>query len=144
METFRFNVAVARVMELVNVTRKAIDSGCGPADPAVREAAEAVALSLSLIAPYTAEDMWERLGHKPAIALAGWPTIDPALLEEDAVTAVLQINGKIKDRIEVAPNISDADLEKLAFENAAIKAELGDIKAQKVITRAPKLVNIVI
>ena len=144
VETFRFNVAVARVMELVNVTRKAIDSGCGPTDPAVREAAEAVALSLSLIAPYTAEDMWERLGHKPAIALAGWPTIDPALLEEDAVTAVLQINGKIKDRIEVAPNISDADLEKLAFENAAIKAELGDSKAQKVITRAPKLVNIVI
>ena len=144
VETFRFNVAVARVMELVNVTRKAIDSGCGPTDPAVREAAEAIALSLSLIAPYTAEDMWERLGHKPAIALAGWPTIDPALLEEDAVTAVLQINGKIKDRIEVAPNISDADLEKLAFENAAIKAELGDSKAQKVITRAPKLVNIVI
>lgn len=144
VETFRFNVAVARVMELVNVTRKAIDSGCGPKDPAVREAAEAIALSLSLIAPYTAEDMWERLGHKPAIALAGWPTIDPALLEEDSVTAVLQINGKIKDRIEVAPNISDADLEKLAFQNPAIKAELGDNKAQKVITRAPKLVNIVI
>ena len=144
VETFRFNVAVARVMELVNVTRKAIDSGCGPKDPAVREAAEAIALSLSLIAPYTAEDMWERLGHKPAVALAGWPTIDPALLEEDSVTAVLQINGKIKDRIEVAPNISDADLEKLAFQNPAIKAELGDSKAQKVITRAPKLVNIVI
>jgi leucyl-tRNA synthetase len=144
VETFRFNVAVARVMELVNVTRKAIDSGCGPKDPAVREAAEAIALSLSLIAPYTAEDMWERLGHKPAIALAGWPTIDPALLEEDSVTAVLQINGKIKDRIEVAPNISDADLEKLAFQNPAIKAELGDNKAQKVISRAPKLVNIVI
>ena len=144
VETFRFNVAVARVMELVNVTRKAIDSGCGPKDPAVREAAEAIALSLSLIAPYTAEDMWERLGHKPAIALAGWPTIDPSLLEEDSATAVLQINGKIKDRIEVAPNISDADLEKLAFQNPAIKAELGDSKAQKVITRAPKLVNIVI
>jgi len=144
VETFRFNVAVARVMELVNVTRKAIDSGCGPKDPAVREAAEAIALSLSLIAPYTAEDMWERLGHKPAIALAGWPTIDPSLLAEDSVTAVLQINGKIKDRIEVAPNISDADLEKLAFQNPAIKAELGDNKAQKVITRAPKLVNIVI
>ncbi len=144
VETFRFNVAVARVMELVNVTRKAIDSGCGPKDHAVREAAEAIALSLSLIAPYTAEDMWERLGHKPAIALAGWPTIDPSLLEEDSVTAVLQINGKIKDRIEVAPNISDADLEKLAFQNPAIKAELGDSKAQKVITRAPKLVNIVI
>jgi leucyl-tRNA synthetase len=144
VETFRFNVAVARVMELVNATRKAIDSGCGPADPAVREAAEAIAISLSLVAPYTAEEMWERLGHKPAIALAGWPVIDPALLEEDAVTVILQINGKIKDRIEVAPNISEADLEKLAFENAEIKAALAGATPSKVIVRAPKLVNIVL
>lgn len=58
VEAFKFNVAVARVMELVNATRKAIDSGCGGADPAVREAVEAVAVMLSLYAPYTAEDMW--------------------------------------------------------------------------------------
>jgi leucyl-tRNA synthetase len=144
VETFRFNVAVARVMELVNVTRKAIDSGCGGQDPAVREAAEAIAISLSLIAPYTAEDMWERLGHKPAIALAGWPTIDPALLQEDSVTAILQINGKIKDRIEVTPTISDGDLEKLALANAAIAAEVAGATIKKVIVRAPKLVNIVL
>ncbi len=144
VETFRFNVAVARVMELVNATRKAIDSGCGAADPAVREAAEAIAISLSLVAPYTAEEMWERLGHKPAIALAGWPTIDPALLAEDAVTVILQINGKIKDRIEVSPNISETELEKLAFENPEIKAALAGAKPSKIIVRAPKLVNIVL
>jgi len=144
VETFRFNVAVARVMELVNATRKAIDSGCGAADPAVREAAEAIAISLSLVAPYTAEEMWERLGHKPAIALAGWPTIDPALLAEDAVTVILQINGKIKDRIEVSPNISETELEKLAFENPEIKAALARAKPSKIIVRAPKLVNIVL
>ncbi len=144
VETFRFNVAVARVMELVNVTRKAIDSGCGGSDPAVREAAEAIAISLSLIAPYTAEDMWARLGHKPAIALAGWPTIDPALLEEDSVTAILQINGKIKDRIEVSPQITDAELEKLALANDLITAEIAGGKVKKVIVRAPKLVNIVL
>ena len=80
VESFRFNVAVARTMELVNATRKAIDSGVGPADPAVREAAEAVAIMLSLVAPYTAEEMWERLGHEPTVALAGWPAVDPALL----------------------------------------------------------------
>ena len=57
VESFRFNVSVARIMELVNATRKAIDSGCGAKDPAVREAAEAIAISLSLIAPYTAEEM---------------------------------------------------------------------------------------
>lgn len=144
VETFRFNVAVARIMELVNLTRKAIDSGCGSADPSVREAAEAVAIALSLIAPYTAEDMWERLGHKPAIALAGWPTIDPALLEEDSVTAVLQINGKIKDRIEVSPQITDQQLEELARANEAIASEIGSGEIKKIIVRAPKLVNIVI
>ena len=144
VESFRFNVAVARIMELVNATRKAIDSGPGGADPAVRQAAEAIAISLSLVAPYTAEDMWERLGHKPAIALAGWPTIDESLLGTDSVTAVLQISGKIKERIEVSPNISKADLEKLALENSVIKAELVGAQIKKIIVVAPKLVNIVI
>jgi len=144
VESFRFNVAVARVMELVNHTRKAIDSGCGAADPAVREAAEAIAISLSLVAPYTAEEMWERLGHKPSVALAGWPTIDQSLLAADNVTAILQVNGKIKDRIDVSPNISDADLEKLAMDNPEIKAAIAGATITKVITRAPKLVNIVL
>jgi leucyl-tRNA synthetase len=144
VESFRFNVAVARVMELVNHTRKAIDSGCGPADPAVREAAEAIAISLSLVAPYTSEEMWERLGHQPAVALAGWPTIDDSLLAADNVTAILQVNGKIKDRIDVSPNISDAELEALAMANAEIKAALVGATISKVITRAPKLVNIVL
>ncbi|CAN2239980.1 LeuS Leucyl-tRNA synthetase [actinobacterium SCGC AAA044-D11] len=144
VESFRFNVAVARVMELVNATRKAIDSGCGPADPAVREAAEAIAISLSLVAPFTAEEMWEILGHKPGVALAGWPEVDPKLLEADAVTAILQVNGKIKDRIEVSPNISDAELEKLAMANPEIAAAIVGATISKVITRAPKLVNIVL
>ena len=144
VESFRFNVAVARVMELVNATRKAIDSGCGEGDPAVREAAEAIAIALSLVAPFTAEEMWENLGHKPAVALAGWPTIDPALLEADSVTAILQINGKIKDRIEVSPNISDAELEALAMANPEISAAIAGGKINKVIVRAPKLVNIVL
>lgn len=144
VESFRFNVAVARVMELVNATRKAIDSGCGGADPAVREAAEAIAIALSLVAPYTAEDMWERLGHKPAVALAGWPKIDEALLAADSVTVVLQVSGKIKDRIEVSPNISREELKELALANDAIKAEIAGATIKKIITVAPKLVNIVI
>ena len=144
VESFRFNVAVARIMELVNATRKAIDSGPGGGDPAVREAAEAIAIALSLVAPYTAEDMWERLGQKPAIALAGWPQIDESLLGADNVTAVLQISGKIKDRIEVSPTISSADLEKLALDNHLIKTEIAGAQIKKIITVAPKLVNIVI
>ncbi len=144
VESFRFNVAVARVMELVNATRKAIDSGAGGADPAVREAVEAVAISLSLIAPYTAEEMWERLGHKPSVALAGWPAIDESLLEEDAVTAIFQINGKIKTRLDVSPNISDKELESMAMNDEAVRAELAGAQPKKVITKAPKFVNIVL
>jgi leucyl-tRNA synthetase len=144
VESFRFNVAIARVMELVNATRKAVDSGCGPADPAVREAVEATAIMLSLVAPYTAEEMWDRLGHQPAVALAGWPAVDEKLLVADAVEAVIQINGKIKERLEVAPTISDAELEAQALALPAIITELGGATPVKIITRAPKLVNIVI
>jgi len=144
VESFRFNVAIARVMELVNATRKAIDTGCGAADPAVREAAEAIAIMLSLVAPFTAEEMWERLGHKPSVALAGWPIVDESLLVADAVTAVLQINGKIKERIEVSPTITDTELEALALANPSINAALDGVKPIKIITRAPKLVNLVI
>ena len=144
VESFRFNVAIARVMELVNATRKAIDSGCGAADPAVREATEAIAIMLSLVAPFTSEEMWERLGHKPAIALAGWPAVDPALLVADEVEAVVQINGKIKERILVSPTISDSELEAQALAHPTIAQELAGATPKKVIARAPKLVNIVL
>jgi leucyl-tRNA synthetase len=144
VESFRFNVAIARVMELVNATRKAIDSGCGAADPAVREATEAIAIMLSLVAPFTSEEMWERLGHKPAIATAGWPVVDPALLVADEVEAVIQINGKIKDRMTVSPSISDADFEAAALALPSIVVELAGATPKKVIARAPKLVNIVL
>ena len=144
VESFRFNVVIARIMELVNATRKAIDSGCGPSDAAVREAAQTIAIALSLVAPYTAEDMWEKLGHKPAIANAGWPKIDQSLIGADNVIVILQVNGKIKDRIEVSPSISKEELEQLARENAEIKGALAGQDVKKVIVVAPKLVNFVI
>jgi len=144
VESFRFNVAVARVMELVNATRKAVDSGPGAGDPAVREAVEAIAIMLSLVAPYTAEEMWERLGHKPCVALAGWPAVDESLLVADSVEAVIQINGKIKERIQVPATISDAEIEVQALALPEIAAALQGESIVKIIARAPKLVNIVI
>ncbi len=143
VESHRFNVMIARTMELVNATRKSIDSGCGPADPAVREAAEAVAVLLSLVAPYTAEEMWERLGHEPTVARAGWPPVDEALLVQDSVTAVVQVQGKLKARLEVSPDISAADLEAAALADEAVQRSLEGRAVRKVIVRAPKLVNIV-
>ncbi|MEK9664306.1 MAG: class I tRNA ligase family protein, partial [Candidatus Nanopelagicales bacterium] len=143
IESFRFNVAVAKAMELVNATRKAIDSGCGPADPAVREATEAVAILLSLSAPYTAEDMWRLLGHAPSVALAGWPTVDPALLVQDSVTCVVQVAGKVRDRIEVSPDIAEDALREQALASDAVVKALEGRDIKTVIVRAPKLVNVV-
>ena len=144
VESYRFNVVVARIMELVNATRKAIDSGCGPADPAVREATETVAMLLSMVAPYTAEEMWERLGHQPSVAQVAWPDVDPALLVEDSVVAVVQIQGKVKARLDVAPDISAADLEAAAMADPAVVAAIDGRPVRKVIVREPKLVNIVV
>ena len=144
VESLRFNVAIARIMELVNAARKAIDSGCGPADPAAREAVEAIAIMLSLVAPFTAEEMWERLGHKPSVALVGWPAVDEMLLIADSVIAVIQVNGKIKERIEVSPTISEQDLELAALAHPTVVDALEGSTINRVITRAPKIVNIVI
>ncbi len=144
IDSFRFNVMIARTMELVNATRKAIDSGCGPADPAVREAAEAVAIMLSLVAPYTAEEMWSRLGHEPTVARAGWPAVDPALLVESSVTAVVQVQGKVKARLEVSPDIAAADLEALALADPAVTRAIEGRDVRRVIVREPNLVNVVV
>lgn len=143
LEGGKFNVVVAKLMELVNATRKTIDSGAGASDPAVREAAEAVAVILSLFAPYTAEDMWAALGHEPSVANAGWPAVDEALLVQDTVTAVVQIKGKVRARLEVSVDITAEELEALALADEAVVRYLDGAAINKVIVRAPKLVNVV-
>ncbi len=95
------------------------------------------------MAPYTAEEMWARLGHEPTVARTGWPTVDPALLVEDSVVAVVQVQGKVRARLEVSPDISEADLEALALADDGVVRALDGKTVRKVIVRAPKLVNIV-
>ncbi|TQL47820.1 leucyl-tRNA synthetase [Homoserinimonas aerilata] len=142
IESFKFNVVVARLMELVNATRKAIDGAPGGSDAAVREATETVALGLSLFAPYTAEDMWERLGHPAPVALAGWRKADPVLLVEQSVTAVVQVDGKVRDKLEVSPTIDPAELERLALATAGAIRSIAGREVVNVIVRAPKIVSI--
>jgi leucyl-tRNA synthetase len=144
LELQRFNVVVARVMELVNASRKAIDTGCGPADPAVREAVETAAILLSLVAPYTAEEMWSRLGHEPTVAKAGWPSAEESLLVEETVTCVVQVQGKVRAKLEVPPDVAEPALEHLALADANVQRAIDGHEVRKVIVRAPKLVNFVI
>ncbi|MDO7882214.1 leucine--tRNA ligase [Salinibacterium soli] len=141
-ESLKFNVVVARIMELVNATRKAIDTGAGPADGAVREAVEVITIALSMFAPHTAEEMWEILGYEPTVALAGWRKADPTLLIEESVTAVFQVDGKVRDKAEVSPKVTAAELEELARASAGVQRAIGDREIVNVIVREPRLVNI--
>jgi leucyl-tRNA synthetase len=149
VENYHLNVAVARLMELVSATRKAIDSGPGAADPAVREAAETLAVMLSLFAPYTAEECWEALRGPvgpsgiPSVARASWPAADGALLVQETITCVVQVNGKVRDRLEVSPDIAEAELRDLALAAPGITRALAGQEIRRVVVRPPKLVNIV-
>ncbi len=143
LESHRFNVVVARLMELVNATRKAIDTGCGPADPAVREAAEFTAVALSVLAPYVAEEMWEVLGHAPSIANATWPVVDPSLRAEEQTTMVVQVQGKVRAKIDVPTDISEADAKAAALADPNVQRALAGRDVAQVIVRLPKMVSIV-
>jgi leucyl-tRNA synthetase len=143
IESTRLNVAVARLMELATAARRAIDAGPGSADPAVREAAQTLTVLLSLFAPYTAEECWEVLGNPASVALAGWPVAEPALLVRDEVTCVIQVDGKVRDRLAVPPAIGEDELRELALAAPGVVRALAGRGIAKVIVRAPRVVNVV-
>jgi len=145
-EAKRFNVSIARLMELTSLLRKAVDadaltSAAGAA--AVREGADALARMLSIYAPFTAEEAWSLLGHEPSVVAAGWPDYDESLLVESSVVCVVQVAGKVRDRLTVAADITDVDLRELALESEAVRRTLDGRGVRTVIVRAPKLVNVV-
>ncbi|ALG14843.1 leucine--tRNA ligase [Kibdelosporangium phytohabitans] len=148
IEDKRFNVAIARLMELTNALRKAVDGDVPAGDPAVREAVESLAIMLSLFAPYCAEESWATLGHAVAdgdsVSRADWPTADEALLAEDVAVCVVQVNGKVRERLEVPTSITEDDLRELALGDPAVVRLLDGRDPRKVIVRAPKLVNLVV
>jgi leucyl-tRNA synthetase len=130
----RFNTAIAKLIELNNAVTKL--------DVAPREVVEAIVLMIAPVAPHIAEEMWARLGHSGGIAYAPFPEADPTKIVEEQVTCVIQIKGKVRDRVEVAPNISEADLRELVLARDKVRAATQD-GIRTVIVRAPKLVNVV-
>ena len=142
----RFNVAIARLMELTSALRKAVDADAGatPAGAAaVREGAEALARMLSVFAPFAAEEVWELLGNEPSVVHAGWPTTDPALLVEDTATCIVQVAGKLRDKFEVSVDVTEDELRERALASDAVRRALGDRPVRTVVVRAPRLVNVV-
>jgi leucyl-tRNA synthetase len=135
MEALRFNTAIAKATELNNQVTKL--------RRVPRSVAEPMVLLVAPLAPHIAEELWHKLGHEESLAYVPYPVADPELVQDETVTCVVQVKGKVRARLEVSPAISEEELEKLAVENEAIMAALGGAGIRKVIVRAPKLVNIV-
>ncbi|WKX70289.1 leucine--tRNA ligase [Streptomyces sp. XD-27] len=135
MAGLRFNTAIAKVTELNNHVTKVRE--------VPRSVAEQMVLLAAPLAPHIAEELWRRLGHQDSVVHREFPVADPAYVVDETVTCVVQIKGKVKARLEVAPSIADEELEKLALADPAVVAALDGAGIRKVIVRAPKLVNIV-
>ena len=146
IEAQRLNVVVARFMELTSLLRKAFDAG-DPAPASLRDGVEALAVMLGCFAPYTAEEVWSRLGHDveagDSVHATTWPVADAALLVEQSVTCVVQVAGKLRDRLAVPPDIAEDDLRALALASDAVVTALDGRGVKLVVVRAPKLVNVV-
>ena len=109
-----------------------------------RGAAIALTQLLAPVAPFAAEELWrEVLGEGSSVHVSAWPTYDPSLAMDETVTLVVQVNGKVRDKIEVPADISEADAEAAARASSGAKRALDGLTVDRVIVRPPKLVNVV-
>jgi leucyl-tRNA synthetase len=143
MMAFKWNTAVAALMTLRNTmlderTSREVSS------EAWDEALETLLLLLAPIAPHVTEELWHRLGNAESIHLHAWPEADPELAADETVTLVVQVNGKVRDRIEVSPNIDEDAAIALAMAAERVQPYLEQGEVRKVIARPPGLVNLVI
>jgi leucyl-tRNA synthetase len=143
MENFEFNTIVSALMELANTMQEARDAGAGGTE----EWAEAQDIALRLMAPVTphiAEELWARLGKPYSVHAQPWPKEDEKAAQEDEITLVVQVNGKLRDRITVPVGISDADAKAQALASEAVRKLLEGNEPKQVIVVKGKLVNIVL
>ncbi len=136
IEALKFNTAISAMMILVNRLEKEKEI--------TKNVWEKFLLILSPFAPHLAEELWEQLGHKESIFKQKWPPYNPELIKDETINLVIQVNGKVRDTVEVAADISEEEAKKLALEREKIKKWIGGKEIIKVIFVKGKLVNIVV
>ncbi len=135
-ESLKYNTAIARLMELLNFIRERNLSS--------REVISIFARLLAPLAPHICEEIWSKLGNKDSIFNSGMPKYDESKIKISSVNVVLQVNGKIKDRIDVPKGLDEKELEKTAMENDKVKSSIAGKTVVKIITVKDKIVNIVV
>jgi len=139
-DRYAFNTAISEMMTL----QRTLSSGAGDIPPAeLREGVVTLLHTLAPIAPYVTEELWERVGGDGSIHDRPWPVADPALAAVERVTMIVQVDSKVRDRIEVDADISAADAEALALASDKVRAALDGGSPVRVIARPPRLVNVV-
>jgi leucyl-tRNA synthetase len=147
---YQFNTAIAALMELVNAATKfkaerVVDGTAAPSDrDALVEAFGTLLVLLSPFAPHVAEELWERLGRAGTLARMPWPEADPAWLTSETMTIVVQVNGKLRDRLELPADLDEAAVREAALASAAVQGHMGGKPPRKVIYVPGKLVNVVV
>jgi len=139
---FHFNTAISAIMELVNEIYLEIDKSVASED--VKKAIETTVVLLSPFVPHIAEELWEKLGKKAGIFKTKWPEYDPKFIKSESVTLPIQINGKLRSKIEVSIGIDENELKKKVLEDEKVKRWASEDKIKKFIIIPNKLVNIVV
>jgi leucyl-tRNA synthetase len=140
---FKFNTMVSALMEFTNALYKARDAGLA-STPAWAEAIETLMLLIAPVAPHAAEELWARTGHGYSVHQQAWPLANPALAAEDAIEVVLQVNGKVRDKLTVPAGAGEEQLRTLAMDSDRVRSHIGDKAIRKVIVVPGKLVNVVV
>ncbi len=144
---FHFNTAIAAVMELINEVNQLLygDEEKNEASWAVvREAIETAVVLLSPVVPHITEELWRLLGHKNFLLTQNWPRYDSEALEEDKRLIVLQVNGKVRSRIQLPVSCDDKEIEEAALSDERVRKFIGDKEIKKVYVIKKKLVNVVV
>jgi leucyl-tRNA synthetase len=141
-ESFSFNTAIARLMELVNnAGRYKIVGGGHPG--VMRELIETLLKLLAPMAPFVAEEQWHRLGHESSVHSQPWPSYDQELAAEEETTMVVQVDGKVRDTIKVPVDVTEETMKELALASEKVAGHLGGNPPAKIIVKPPKLVSLV-
>ena len=146
-DRFHFNTAISAVMELINEVNRYLNENQDQSDlswSVIREAVEATVVLLSPVVPHIAEALWRLLGHEVSLLNVPWPTYRPEALEVDIRLIVLQVNGKVRSRIEVPACFSQEEIEAVALKDERVQLFVGEKPIIKVIVVQNKLVNIVV
>lgn len=145
-ESFHFNTAISAVMELVNTLFSVTgENSKEEVDPAViRQSVKAVLLLLYPMVPHFCEELWELTGHLQPLSNAEWPEFDPETARDEEITIVIQVNGKVRSRLHVAPGIANDRLKEMAVSDEKTKKFIKDKEIRKIIVVKHRLVNIVV